>query len=227
MEKAILICLAMSMLALGCAGCIGKRSSKDKMLDYMDLKYDDHFEYVAPFGGGPGATSKQILVKSEKFPDAQIWVQYSEQDGREIFFDNYNDYRYESLVRERLLSLLQDAFHSDVELAYSVGMKGSANNFNQNTTIEDYLQSKRIGFQAFVLVRDRIDESEMTNNLKRAIEDSGMTVYGSIYFTDDASVFEQAFDLPHKDLNRMEQLQFSMDTLGSFHRLEWISGKMG
>ena len=54
-----------------------------------------------------------------------------------------------------------------------------------------------------------------------------MTAYGSIYFTDDAGVFELAFDQPQEDLDRMERLQFSMDTLGSFHRLEWISGKMG
>lgn len=177
---------------------MNRNSTVDKMVAYMNDKYDDHFEYSAPFGGGPGATSKQIIVSSEQFPEAQIWVQYFERDGKEIFTDNYISYKYEEQTRNLLEDLLTEAFHSNVALFYNVGSKGTVNQFTEQTTFEEYISDikAKIGFQACIL----LDVSELdTNLLKKEWEDTirscGLAAFGTIYFTDNVGEFNEVSDL--------------------------------
>ena len=221
-HKAIIFCM-MIFLVTGVTGCMNnKESAVDKMVAYMNEKYDDHFEYSAPFGGGPDATSTQIIVTSEKYPKAQIWVEYYTKDGNEIFADNYVSYKYEEQTRELLQTLLNDVFRSDVKLQYGVGTKGTVNNFTDNTSFEEYASSSasRIGFRAFVM-DDGSAISIAENELKEAIENSGFVLSGLIFITDNATRFETAFDLPPKELSQVMQMQISMDAPLSFLMYEW------
>lgn len=220
-SKIFFLCL-MTFLVIGVAGCMNKESVVDKMVAYMNEKYDDHFGYSAPFGGGPDATSTQIIVRSEKYPNAQIWVEYYTEDGKEIFADNYVSYKYEEQTRNTLQVLLKDVFHNDIKLRYSVGTKGTINSFTNDTSFEEYVSNPAsyIGFRAFVL-DDGSCISLAENELKSAIDESGMIISGLIFITDDAAFFEKAFDLPSKDLSQINQLQISMDAPRSFLMYEW------
>lgn len=221
-HKAIL-CFMMIFLLTGVTGCMNnKESVVDKMVAYMNKKYDDHFEYSAPFGGGPDSTSTQIIVTSEKYPEAEIWVEYYTKDSNEIFADNYVSYKYEEQTRELLQTLLNDVFHSNVKLQYGVGTKGTVNNFTDRTSFEEYASSpaSRIGFRAFVM-DDGMAISIAENELKEAIENSGFVLSGLIFITDDATCFETAFDLSPKELSQVMQMQISMDAPLSFLMYEW------
>ncbi len=220
-SKAILLCIS-AILMTGVTGCMSNESYVDKMVAYMNEKYDDTFEYSAPYGGGPGATSTQIVVKSEKYPDAQIWVEYYTEDGKDIFADNYVSYKYEEQTRDVLQKLLTDVFQSDVKLRYTVGTKGVLNNFTDNTTFDEYASdsASRIGFRAFIF-----DTGSATSNaeskLKEALEESGYVLSGLVFITDDKAAFEKAFSLPAKELSNIAQMQISMDAPHSFLMYEW------
>ncbi len=200
---------------------MNRNSTIDKMVDYMNEKYDDHFEYSAPFGGGPGATSKQIIVSSEKYPKARVWVQRKEQNGKEEFTDNYVSFKYEEHIRSFLQELLENTFDGTVTVLYSVPSKGSDNNFSEQTTFEEYLANSRIGFRAMVLLPSELDLKSLENSLKESVKPIELTTFGSIYFTDSEQVFEKAFDQPQRDLGSLNQLQFSMDEPGLISSLEW------
>ena len=166
-HKAIL-CFMMIFLLTGVTGCMNnKESVVDKMVSYMNEKYDDHFEYSAPFGGGPDATSTHIIVSSEKYPEAEIWVEYYTKDSNEIFADNYVSYKYEEQTRNALQNLLEDVFDSEIKLRYGVGSKGSVNDFTNNTSFKQC----------------NLDGSEILN-----INSNGVTIFDECSFC-FASIF--------------------------------------
>lgn len=201
---------------------MNRNSTVDKMVAYMNEKYDDHFEYSAPFGGGPGAASKQIIVSSEKYPEAQVWVQYYERDGKAIFADNYVAYKYEEQTKVFLETLLGEVFSGEVKLQYEVGTTGTVHDFTEDTSFEDYASSpaSQIGFRAF-LFDDGSAVSLAENDLKQALERSGFVISGSVFVTDDADRFDAAFDLPAREHSKAAQLQIIMDGPGSFLMYEW------
>lgn len=201
-----------------------RNSTVDKMVAYMNDKYDDHFEYAAPFGGGPGAGSKQIIVSSEQYPQARIWVQYYEQDGKEVFTDNYIDYKYEEQTRAFLQELLEQVFQARVVLRYDIGSKGTVNDFNDETTFEAYISDIRsdIGFQACVLLEeDGVRAQEYEQKLKEAIESAGLIAFGTIYFTVDPEIHCHFLELPQKTRARLDRLRLDMDGPNSFRSFEW------
>lgn len=201
---------------------MNRNSTVDKMVAYMNEKYDDHFEYSAPFGGGPGATSKQIIVSSEQYPEARVWVQYYEQDGEAIFADNYVAYKYENQTRTFLETLLGEVFSSEAKLRYEIGTIGMVHDFTKDTSFEDYASSpaSQIGFRAFIF-DDGSAVSLAEHNLKQALVSSGFVLSGLVFVTDDADCFDAAFDLPARELSNVAQLQIIMDGPGSFLMYEW------
>ena len=225
--RAAILSLGVCIFMMGASGCMNRNSTADRMVAYMNEKYDDHFEYAAPFGGGPGAVSKQIIVTSEKFPKAQVWVECYEKDGREIFADNYVSYKYEEQTRAALYRLMEDAFHCEAAVFYGVGTKGTANDFTENTTFAEYSSSIQadIGFQACVLRKTSEDDADtLKSDLKKAVESAGLTVFGTIYFTDDPGSLDGFSKLPLKDLDLLDQIHFDMDGPNSFKQLEWRMG---
>jgi len=199
-------------------------STVDKMVDYMNTKYSDHFEYYAPFGGGPGLTSNEIIVKSEKFPDAEIVVAYYVQDGEDVFIDQYIDYKYEQQTRELLQKLLEEAFECDVFLSFGVGGTGAKNNFTDTTTFKEYISSKEsyLGFNAIVLKDAKdIDSDIIESRLLAALTEHDIVIGGSVYFANDEATFKPLEELASKDRRSLKCLDFSISNSQKFDYCEW------
>lgn len=211
---------------------MNRNPTVEEMVAYMNEKYDDHFEYAAPFGGGPGAVSKQIIVTSEKFPEAQIWVQRDEKDGKEVFTDNYVSYKYEEQTRAFLRELLENAFHGKAAIFYGVGTRGTGGEFADDTTFEAYISNifSDIGFQACVLIEDSgADIRSFEDDLKKEIQSSGLIAFGTVYFTTDPGRFREVSELSEKefdlfDFDLFDQLYFDMNGPNSFRYFEWRMG---
>jgi hypothetical protein len=220
-----LVYLALSaVLMIGVCGCMKNEPTIDKMVEYMNSKYSDHFEYSTPFGGGPGAISTQIIVKSEEYPDAKVWVEHYKQDDKDYFADNYVDYKYEQQTREILQKLLEGIYKCDVKLNFNIGTKGTRNSFTADTTFDEYIANpnSRIGFRAFVSNEyGQINKERVEEEMRSAITNTNIIIFGSIYFANEASQYESAFDLSFKVLDTLTSLQFDMESLGSFARFEW------
>jgi hypothetical protein len=203
-------------------------SKTDKMVAYMNAKYNDHFEYSAPFGGGAGATSTQIIVKSEQFPNAQIWVECYTRDGKDAFADNYVDYKYEQQTKEALTSMLNDVFKCDSKLTFGVGTKGSRNNLSNTTTFAEYIgdRDSQVGFSAVISnAYANVDTATIEAALKSNLRENGITVYGTIYFPVESSQFDDWESLPTSIISTLPNLYFRMDDINSFEELTWRNSK--
>ena len=221
--KVISIYLALFLL-LGVSGCMTNQSYKEKMLAYMNAKYDDIFEYYAPFGGGAGATSTQIIVKSEKLPEAQIWVEYFTSDGKEVFADNYVEYKYEAQAYNMLKSLLEGVFECEVFLSFGVGSRGSVNDFTGRTTFEEYIASPEahLGFNAVVSTgRTALEDADVEKLLAAAFIGAGMVADGDIYFAVDDDTCEALEKLTRDQRHSMRRLIYTMSSLTGFDSCQW------
>lgn len=202
---------------------MSKESTTEKMVAHMNDKYDDHFEFSAPFGGGPGAATKQIIVKSELFPDAQIWVEYYVQDGKDVFVDNYLDYKFEQQTRDVLQELLEDVFDGGVILSYNVGTAVTPNTFSDATTFKEYSSSpeSNIGFNAVVSQNQEISDEFIESRILKVLMDSGVIASGSIYFSINESTFKPLSKLNFEERHSMRRFSFGMSSLDSFDFYEW------
>lgn len=188
--KKIISILCILILVLGVSGCMNRNSNiQNKMISYINEKYDDSFEFLAPYGGGIGAKNKQILVKSNKMPSAQIWVACYE-DGE--FSDNYVDYKYEELTREYLKEYLSQIFDCDVKIQYSVSLKGSRNAFDDNTSFEEYIVSDESNITINVVVSEEFNkEDEIINILKDKVCNDNIIRLADIYFAANQSQYNE------------------------------------
>ena len=212
------------ILLLAMASCMKPKSVSSEMVAYMNEKYDDHFEYVAPFGGHVGAITTQIIVASERFPDAQVWVEHYTKDGKDFFADNYVDYKYEEQTHEALLELLENVFECEVKLGFGVASKGTQNSFTNETTFEEYFTSAEsyIGFNAVVSC-DYMPESEsdIEQKLLSAFADTGLIAGGSIYFSQSEETFQLLSNLSSSQRRMLKCMSFYMTTPTRFDSCEW------
>lgn len=163
------------------------KKKHDKMLYYMNKKYDDKFTFNAPFGGSVGVDSTQITVKSSKYPDKKIWVEYVVENGEEQYYDNYIDYKYENETKDYLLEVMCGIFEdANVVVEYNVDSGGTRNNYDNLTTFEEYIkgESNPVVFSAYVDVEIKEPDQVKISNLisTRFVDELNMKVIGKIYF---------------------------------------------
>lgn len=204
--KKISILFIIIALMIGVSGCMDSnviqenrkwdnpKNIHEKMVAYMNEKYNDIFTFDSVFGGSVGEKSTQITVKSKKFPNEKIWVEFLIEDGIEKYYDNYIDYKFEAQTKEYLTELMQSMFGSNVTVEYGVDSGGTRNSYDDSTSFEEYIKgdSNPIVFNAHIDmdISDQ-EHKEITDIItKEFVEKRNMKVVGKLYFTkNDASLF--------------------------------------
>ena len=188
--KRISILFIIIALMIGVSGCMNnsfdvKNTSSNELVDYMNEKYDDKFSYKAPFGGGAGATTKQILVTSKKYPDYDIWVEYSYEN--ESFNDNYIDYKYKTRLEEYLIERIENTFKTDANVKCEVSTSGSYVVFNADITFDEYLNeiNQKNAFSAVVKNVDIDNKKKIEEQLEEIFTENKSGFFGTIYFVED------------------------------------------
>lgn len=186
--KFILLALIIT-LVLGVCGCM-KNNSADKIVQYMNDKYDDKFEYCEPFGGGASSKpiAKEILLSSEKYPGKKIWASYNSQTKE--YRDNYTEHRYEEQFEQYLTDLLSSALDSKVIALRDIASRGCYVVFDADTTFEQYIETpeQKITFSAAVKGEVPENKEAFESKIKSAFEKNGAKFLGNIYFINDDSV---------------------------------------
>jgi hypothetical protein len=222
MGKKALVVVVILLITLNGVSCVSKT---DKLIAYMNEKYDDNFTYAAPFGGGAGASSLQVNVRSEKLQNDEIWVEYYEKDGEEIFADDYIARKYEAQTKEFLYETLKSALGCEVIVSYGVGTKGSRNPFTNDTSFADYIatEASYIGFLATVSPTYKLSDREETKQkIEAAFAKNGFVADGDIYFAEEEAQFaDAAYVLPMKVLDAMPRLIFEMNETQAFSSYKW------
>ena len=224
----IIIIITVILIMIGACGCtnIKRETLEDKMVRYMNEKYtEDEFFYKAPFGGGSGAVYKKIIVTSAQYPDKKIYVLYSNQDGKEIYSDNYLGVKYELEVEEQIKKALDKVFDAEYQLYYSADSSACPND-EGTLSLEEYLSSKEayIGFN--VIVNTVVsDEEKIQKELENSITEMGICCTGTIYFVDSSNYIS---DLASEDVGAFlykglydKALTIEMESSESFSNVTW------
>ena len=154
----------------------------DLMLAYINKKYpDDKFEYRGPTGGGASASTKTIIVSSELYPEADVYVRYSTDGEIDTYSDNYMSVVYAKQVESGLETLVE-SLSDHISLFYSPSRYACPNDTGP-IDFQTYARNKEssIGFTAVVYSQD-IDKAIIEETLKTAVSDSGICCFGTVYF---------------------------------------------
>lgn len=228
--RIIVLLLLMTSILMNLNGCIG-RSIDDKMVDYMNEKYpDDHFEYKEPFGGGAGAESHQIIVRSENYPDKDIYVYYTvRDDNTEIYEDNYRGFVYEEQTKECLAEFMKECLDGeDFIMFYDVSTVFYFDD-QPDGSFESFISSPTAGVVLFCVVNmegKELDRQAFADRYKRLVEEKHVCFEKTrILFDEGTEAYnelEQDADISkYISRGRYTEYYTLMDAVGVYSCEEW------
>lgn len=187
--KKISILILSVILMMGVSGCMNnsenKKISSNELVDYMNEKYDDEFSFKTPFGGGAGVSTKQIIVSSKKYPEYDIWVEYSYEDNS--YNDNYIDYKYKTSLEKYLQECFENAFETDADVKCEISTSGSYVIFDADISFEEYLNEvkQKNAFSAVVKNVKTEDKDKTEKQLAEIFNKLKSGFFGTIYFVEN------------------------------------------
>jgi hypothetical protein len=199
-----------------------KQSSADKMMEYINSKYDDHFTYKARSGVGTGIP--EILVNSEKYPEADIWVQVLNKEGKDIFTDNYVYYKYEAQTRALIAETIKNALDSEVRTNYSIETKCPRNTFGEQTTLEEFASSEDVHLTFIATVAPGYviqDEDALAQIITDIFQGKINITRGMVFFARDEGEYDRGPALTLSEEGGMRYFDFRMNDVHTLRFAEW------
>lgn len=184
--KKFSVLILIAFCAISMSGCIGKKDITKEVLEHMQNKYDDTFSYVAPFGGGMGNVTTQMLLTSEKYPGKTIWIEcYVDEDDNINIVDNYLSIKYEQQTVELINDIIKKTTDKDFTVFYDLPLQAFTKGASKETTFKEYISqpSSDICFIAIVDAQGEIGRDAFEQELEKNIVESGLCCrLGNIYF---------------------------------------------
>lgn len=228
--RIIVLLLLMTSILINLNGCIG-RSIDDKMVDYMNEKYpDDHFEYKEPFGGGAGAESHQIIVRSENYPDKDIHVYYTvRDDNTEVYKDNYRGFVYEEQTKECIEKFMKDCLDGeDFVIDYDVSTVFYFDD-QPDGSFESFISSRSAGITLFCVVNtngQEVDRQAFADRYKRLVEEKQICFASTRILFDEGTEAYEAFKQNHNISDYIDNGNYieycaAVESVGVYSYEEW------
>ena len=210
------------MLAVlfGAGGCSIDRNLRQKMLDYMNKKYDDTFTFLEETGGGVGSSRHDILVSSGRFPNAQILVShYPKTDTEEEHFsDNYVAFVFEDDVRLALTSATQTVY-GDCRVFHRPAPMPLGSDVGPETTLAQYLGNPSSHLSAVVFVGDeQVEDRDVLLEMFRSqLKEQGISIGVTLLYVDPAELPEITSERYNNYLQQNGQVTMRCDFLLDDH----------
>ncbi len=209
---------------MGVSGCMKiKESPADKMVKYINEKYDDTFEYVKPYGGYLGSKTKKIIVSSEKYPGYNVYVSYTKSDGQETFSDNYLCVKFYEQTYNYLKDTYQSAFGENIYLYYDFAVSARPKNSSDETTFEEFIAAPSSMVTYMVIIPYAFEESEkdeIAETIKETMSD--LSAWARFYFVEPDMIISDNDEmndcLRTKNFSAKLSVTKSNDTYSTF---EW------
>lgn len=206
--KKISILIISFILMMGVSGCMNngdiKKTSSNELVEYMNEKYDDKFSFKAPFGGGAGANTKQIIVSSKKYPEYDIWVEYSYEEA--VYNDNYIDYKFKEEYEKTLSREMTEVLSCKSDVRREIATSGSYAVFAKDVSFDEYMNTSEqvSNFIAVIKINNSIDKNMIEDKLSSMFNKYASGFYGNIYFIGENEDIEEFFEL---DISGMDEHQ--------------------
>ena len=228
--KNLSLLLLSTIILIGVCGCIKPENNYiDRMVNHLNEKYDDKFEYSSEFGGGAGANYKKILCSSKNYPDEEVCVFLEiDENGNEIIEDNYLSVKYKEQVVELIDQILTDNFGVEYKMYYEVDKYGFPKNSTNNTTFEEYISDPAscIGFVAIISSEYEVDRKVVEDTLREELlENSFCCRCATIYFDAGNGIYDKlettGFNYYVNNHGYKDCFEFVMKTNEDFSEVKW------
>ena len=183
-KRVIVPAILIAVLLLGGYGCMqnnpaqnNQQNTNDAALAYMEQKYGEKFEYVAPWGNSLSGTH-QLIVSCSSLPGQEIVVQVENyrQDDR-VFRDNYLAVAYRQQSADYFKECAVTVF-GKAEVFYSAPANGSSADLPADASLKQFLADTRATHVILIEINEGSYSSESQ------LEETARLIgkYGTKYF---------------------------------------------
>jgi hypothetical protein len=154
-KRIIIPAVLFAVILLGGSGCMRKNPTQNinaVALAYMEQRYGEKFEYVAPYGDSMTGTH-QLLVKCDSFPEQSILVRvenYRRED--KVFLDNYLAVKYREKTVEFLTGCATQVF-GDSNVFYDVELQTLSPDLSKDASFSEFLADTSVPLNVMIEVR--------------------------------------------------------------------------
>lgn len=191
MKKLIIAILAVLFMMGACTNMRLRdffgNSLQDKMMNYINEKYDDSFTFLNTYGGRIGADYHKIIVSSEKYPNKEIVVTCYVSDDGETYSDNYLSIKYEDDTRACIEEMIKSLYGENCFIYYRPNLLSMPSGASNDMSFDEYIgkATSGISFTAIVNVENaEVSKEAELESLKKALHNAGLCCSGTIYFDD-------------------------------------------
>lgn len=191
------LCTAALLLCTGCASSAEK--PQKALMQYMENRYpEDNFTWWYNALGGEGENTYQtfeIIMHSEKYPDAAIHAARWKKDGEFVYADNYMAFYLQDDVEAFMQQMAEEYFGECKVYEYISKGKLVSSAFPVDATAEDYLKSKPQCIITVFLSPERITLDNAKEKYKQFEAEFAEQQYEkvgvSVYWLPDAESYEK------------------------------------
>lgn len=164
------------------------QNSNDAALEYMEQKYGEKFEYVAPWGNSMSG-DHELIVTCESLAGKDIFVKISSyRDEDRVFQDNYLAVKYGEETASFLNQCANEVF-GESKVYYNVAEKALSADLLADASFEEYLADEAGYLSAYIAVR----ESSFTEKEQaEKVTDSILLACGAGYISIILAVVDDA-----------------------------------
>ena len=221
------------IILIGVSGCMNKNtgskpSVKDFMMQHMEEKYNEKFEFVNINTETWTSSFTEMILSSEKYPGGRILVH--KYNGTDLIEDNYVDFLMKTKIEEAVGKIVAEIYPKS-KVFYSAGGKPLPNRVNVDMSIEDYSKETITGLVLSICVGDpdyKNNKDEKLEKLRLILEEkkyySRLDIFyikeGKLELINDDNWYETLTGPSHAEWIHLAGF-FSMDDSYKFTYSEW------
>lgn len=181
----------------------------DEMMDYMERKYREKFDFVEGYAGQTGKDYIMILLKSRQYSDdRQALVRMVERQGKLYYEDNYLAHLLKDKLEEIEGAIACQCF-GECKLCYKLPEFVFPSCFHAGMPAEEFLGNQYAMPRFFIVLENRELRQrkweEKVHKFRKLNSEKGFKIRGTIKLDADRIIF-------------------SIDESGSFRYMRWLSG---
>lgn len=202
-----------------------RQNSNDSALEYMEQKYGEKFEYVAPWGDSMTG-NHELIVSCESLAGKDIIVKISNyRSENRVYQDNYVAVKYCEEFVEFLSQCANEVF-GDSKVDYRVAKRALSPELPADASFEEYLADEKGSISACIAVKaSSFTEKEQVENVTEPILSAcGAGYIGILVVVVDDAEYESldVETLGHKAVMRQYVHCARLTKEGSDVELEWL-----
>jgi hypothetical protein len=157
----------------------------DTALAYMERKYGEKFEYVAPYGDSMTGTH-QLLVQCASFPDQPILVRVENyKKSNRVFLDNYVAVKYQEHSVSLIVDCAKQVF-GETNVFYTVDKQALSPDLSAEASFDEYLADTRVPLNIMIEAKaSKFSSKEQAQELTGLLASHGCDFYLSLVFVQD------------------------------------------